>query len=442
MRCYPVNHVTRFVIALAALLAGSTALAEAPKWKLAWQDDFTSLDESTWTLINTTKTTNNSLQAYLPELLTVENGKLVITATDEAYEELPYRSGQVISRAEQRFGRWEVRAKLPTSKGMWPAIWLLPDVKKHPWPSGGEIDIMENRGNQPLLTSSAFHYGTNPPFRHDFVFQEQQTTLDGKSVNYHDSFHTYTVDWTERYLRFYVDGVNHYTVYDQDVENFLSESTKPMQLVINNAIGGTFLPDPDATTEWPQRMEIDWVRVYELEDQPGTAEFANGGFEADGGTLSGWSLFGVNSAAIQNILSSRETVLEGKTSLKMYGGFGAAGQFSGVSQGITVSPGMAVEASASAFVRSQDSISGTGNRLLMKIEFYDAFGAKYNDGLLGESETLLADGGTPNDTWQAHELEATAPAEAVEARLVLVFDQPSDEGGAAHVDAVSFQAVP
>ena len=73
---------------------------------------------------------------------------------------------------------------LPTTPGMWPAIWLLATESKFRWPSGGEIDIMENKGNRPTLTSSAFHYGTNPPFEHSYVFGEQQTQRDGKLVSY------------------------------------------------------------------------------------------------------------------------------------------------------------------------------------------------------------------------------------------------------------------
>lgn len=94
------------------------------------------------------------------------------TSENISSRELPYRSGLVTSNTTQKYGSWVVRAKLPTSKGMWPAIWLLSVA---PWPSEGEIDITENRGTQPTLTSSAFHYGTNQPFK--------------------NSFHTLSVEW-------------------------------------------------------------------------------------------------------------------------------------------------------------------------------------------------------------------------------------------------------
>ena len=132
-------------------------------YEFAWADEFngSELDTSLWTAANTNVPTNNSLQDYLPEQVTVNGGNLVITSENLASRGLQYRSGLVQSNTLQKHGRWDIRAKLPTSKGMWPAIWLLADA---PWPSQGEIDIMENRGDQPELTSSAFHYGTNPPF--------------------------------------------------------------------------------------------------------------------------------------------------------------------------------------------------------------------------------------------------------------------------------------
>ena len=154
-------------------------------WDVAWYDEFAGnrLDLSKWEPVFSTNPTNNSLHAYLPSQVSVAGGNLELTSEDRSYQNLPYRSGQVVSRTAQRLGRWEVRAQLPTSRGMWPAIWLLPDVNAHPWPSGGEIDIMENRGDQPNLTSSAFHYGTNPPYHHSFVYQEQQSYEAGALSN-------------------------------------------------------------------------------------------------------------------------------------------------------------------------------------------------------------------------------------------------------------------
>lgn len=419
----------------------STAGAQAPPvWELVWQDDFNTLDEQRWTLVDSMEPTNNSLQAYLPKQLSISNGKLVITATDEAYEGFAYRSGQIISKTAQRLGRWEVRANLPTSQGMWPAIWLLPNIEKHPWPSGGEIDIMENRGNQPLLVSSAFHYGSHKPFRHDFVLQEHHTANPREQINYHNGYHTYAVDWTEGQVRFYVDDVHHYTVYDADVDGFLTQHAAPMQLMINNAIGGDFLPNPNEETKWPQKMLVNWVRVYKQAAGSAAVTFRNGSFEENGGSLAGWSVIG-NSVTDNSNVSVRDVaVIDGDASLKLFGQFKEGKQHSGVSQGISVRGGQTVEATVDAFVKSTDGLAGTRNSAVLRIEFYDHFGAKSGSAnMLGEKELQIADSSTRSNRWFSHELTASAPAGAVEARISILFVQPKLEGGAVHFDAVGFQ---
>ena len=423
-------------------LANAQENGDIPGWTLLWEDDFSEFDADRWTKIDTNVPTNNSLQDYLPEQVTVENGMLVLTSEDVPSRGLPYRSGQVISKAEQLHGRWEVRAKLPATTGMWPAIWLLPDVTKHRWPSGGEIDIMENRGNQPKLTSSAFHYGTNPPYAHHFVFDEQQTSVGGALVNYHSSFHTYAVDWTESALRFYVDGVHYHTVHDEDVDGFLSQSVKPMQIVINTAVGGEFLPNPDSSTAWPQRFEIDWVKVYEAHPESRSSQLANGSFEDAGGTLSGWTVFGDELHDNPNILAADEAVREGGASLKMFGTFGTGNAYSGVTQSLAIEPGQQMRLSLANYVRSLDSIAGTDNTVTMKIEFYAEFGAKFGtDAMLEVEELQIANGSTAADVWHQHSLTATAPAGAEEARVAIVFHQPGLGAGAVHVDQVTVTVV-
>ena len=423
------------------LLAARAVCQDAPPgWRLVWRDDFQTFDESKWRKVDTNLPTNHSRQDYLPEQVAVDRGRLVITSDEEPSRGLPYRSGQIVSQSEQRFGRWEVRANLPSSQGMWPAIWLLPDVDRFPWPSGGEIDILENRGNQPHLTSSAFHYGSSQPYRHDFVLGEQQTGLGATLANYHSSFHTYAVDWTNRYLRFYVDGVHHYTVHDEDVGGFLSQSTAPMQLVINTAIGGTFLPDPDNSTVWPQTLDVDWVKVYEPEPESFAAAFSNGGFEESAqAALAGWSVFGNDLTDNPNVRAASEAVASGDTSLKLFGTFDNGQNYSGVSQGITVEAGAKVTASLVSLVRSQDSIARTDNSALLKIEFYSEFGAKHGSPkMLGEEQITIAAADTPEDIWRRHELSAVTPQGAVEARVALVFCQPRVAPGAVHIDNVNF----
>jgi beta-glucanase (GH16 family) len=409
-------------------------------WNPVWNDEFDTLDLTKWTRINTNHTTNNSLQDYLPQQVTVSAGNLVITSENISSRGLPYRSGQVISTMERQYGRWEVRAQLPTSTGMWPAIWLLPRTNVNPWPSQGEIDIMENRGDQPNLTSSAFHYGTNPPYVHNFDYREQRSSTAGQLENYHNSFHTYAVEWDSSKLRFFVDDVHYYTVTDDEVGEFLSSQSAQMQTIINTAIGGDFLTNPDGSTVWPQQMLVDYVRVYERDATPPPVVFQNGSFEDQGGSMAGWSTFGnvLIDGAKTNVAAHSEAVLDGGSSLKIFGQFNGGQNFSGVTQGISVSPGDTVSASANALVRALDDLVGS-NVVEMKFDYYNEFGGKFDTPAYLESElVVIANASTPNDTWINHVLTDTAPAGAVEARLAFVFNQPASDGGAIHLDDVSF----
>jgi hypothetical protein len=301
---------------------------------------------------------------------------------------------------------------------------------------------MENRGSEPTITSSAFHWGTNRPFTHDYRTVVQQQLVAGEPVSYPAGFHTYALDWLEDQLRFYVDDVHTGTLYNDEVGEFLPRLTVPMQLVINTAIGGDFLPNPDESTVWPQRFLVDWVRVYDQSPEPAVHTFSNGDFEAEGGTLAGWHAFGNRVTDTPNVSAHREAVLDGKASLKLFGQFSGSANYSGVAQGISVRGGDEVRAKLSAHVRSADSIAGTDNSVTMKIEFYKRFGDFFGGpAMLGAKELVIADGRTPNDEWITHELAAEVPEGAVEARLAIVFTQPTNQPGAVQVDGVEFAVV-
>lgn len=434
------------LLAISSLwLVGVTpaSAADPPGWNLAWSDDFNSFDTTRWRKETSTSPTNNSRHAYLPSQVTTSGGNLLIKSENVPYQNLPYRSGQIFSLESRRLGRWEVRAKLPATRGMWPAIWLLPNTQQVAWPSGGEIDIMENRGNQPNRTSSAFHYGTSSPFNHQFVFLEQQTSVGGSLVNYTADYHIYAVEWRDSGVRFFVDDVNYYTIHDQDVGNFFSQQAKPMQLVINTAVGGEFLPDPDASTVWPQTFSVDWVKVYSIDPTPEAITIRNPGFDENTGTLAGWTVFGNGNAlaGTPNVSASNTVVRNGTAALKLFGAFNGD-PYSGVSQGISVQGGQTVEAALESYIRSTDSLAGTGNRVLLKLEFYSEFGAKYGSNkMLSEQETLIANSTSPTNAWRSHSLSFQAPAGAVEARVVLLFHQPSNQGGAVYLDGASFGIV-
>jgi beta-glucanase (GH16 family) len=428
------------------LLVNVTAVAQPPTrsgYDVAWYDEFDggSLNTALWTVSNTNVTTNNSQQDYLPSQVSVSGGSLRILSENIPSRGRPYRSGLVQSKTYQQEGRWDIRAKLPTSTGMWPAIWLLSDTNTTPWPSGGEIDIMENRGDEPNEVSAAFHYGENGGgvFRHEFVDRGQTAVHDGVLQNYHSSFHTYSVEWDSNQLRFYVDDVHYWTVRDENVENFISSEAGPMRLILNTAIGGNYLTNPNSSTVWPQVFEIDYVHAYTKAASNTTLTFENGGFENGGGSLASWTKFG---DSIDNVSSNNQHVRSGDEAMKLYGQFNGGENFSGVTQGLSVTAGEELTATASAFVASNDSIAGTGNYAVLKIDYFSEQHAEFGStDYIGSDSVLLANGITANDVWLTRELNSTVPAGAVEARVVIVFGQPLYDGGAVFVDDVTFASV-
>ena len=436
----PPDELSLSLAAAGGALVKLTLVPEpSPRWRLAWSEDFDSLDPDKWQLIDDSRPTNASLQDHRPEQVRVKDGKLEILSESETSRGLPYRSGKVASRHAQRLGRWEVRARLPAGRGMWPAIRLRPDA---PWPTKGGIDIMENRGDQPTITSSAFHWGTLDTGSHDSFAVEQQMAIGDRLVSYADGYHVFAVEWVNNELRFYVDDVHHGTFYDDEVGYFLRNLSEPMRLIIGTAIGGSFLPPPDETTAWPQRLLVDWVRVYELAEEPGSRAFRNGSFDENGGSPAGWHIFGNRIDGDPNVLVHREAVRDGTHSLKISGqGIGEA-NYPGVSQGISVAAGERVRARLSALVRSEDDLTDPDDRAWMKIEFYNHWGDYFGGpAMLGVTERVITDAATPTDAWQDYVLEAVAPSGAVEARLTLVFGQASDGPGAVHIDAVAFSRV-
>ena len=442
------QHMFLFSKALIAVAVFGVAIGTSPLlqaapegWKLTWSDEFDgeALDTTKWDALHWKKPFNNERQAYLPSRATVSDGHLVITADDLPSEGQPYTSARVESHFAQRHGRWEIRAKLPGTKGTWPAIWLLPDVAKYPWPSQGEIDILENRGDQPDIISCAYHFGANPG-EHEYLSHHQKSMKGGQLENYHDEFHVYAVEWDEHTMRFFVDDVHFHTMSNQATKSFLGGQTAPAQVVLNVAVGGDFLDDqqPDESSVWPQTMLVDYVRVYQRAEESSPAEISNGSFEQQSGSLAHWSTFG---NAVPNVHAYHAvSANEGEHALKVFGQFSGATNYSGVSQGIKVEPGQKVSASASVLVRSDDDIVGD-NRVEMRIDYYRVFGGQYGgpNFLASSRGVVVADAVTANDVWHESSLVDQAPADSQEARVVFTFIQPKDDPGAVHIDSVKFK---
>ncbi len=244
-------------------------------WKLVWNDEFkgNEIDPSKWEYdLGGHGFGNNESQYYTnrPENAYIDNGKLIIKAMKEEYGGKPYTSAKLRTRgkADWTYGRFEVRAKLPEGKGIWPAIWMMPtDLEVYGgWPSCGEIDIMELVGHEPNKVYGTIHMG-NP----HFYTGGNYTLREGK---FSDDFHIFTLEWTPSEMRWYVDDILYSTKNDwftrknkdAEKEPFPAPFNRPFYLQLNLAVGGDWPGYPDETTVFPQTFEIDYVRVYQPED--------------------------------------------------------------------------------------------------------------------------------------------------------------------------------
>lgn len=239
-------------------------------WNLVWEDEFngTSVDVTKWEAeIGGGGWGNNELQYYTDRTLnaSVSAGTLKINALQESYNGASYTSARLRTKnlGDWTYGKMEARLKQPIGQGIWPAFWMLPTDNIYGfWPSSGEIDVMEYLGHQPSRVHGTAHWGTNPPYNHNFL-GDSYTKASG---TYNDGFSIYTVEWEPTEIRWYVDGVQYHSLTPAMVSPFNWPFDQRFHLLLNVAVGGNWPGAPDATTIFPQEMEVDWVRVYQEVD--------------------------------------------------------------------------------------------------------------------------------------------------------------------------------
>ena len=211
---------------------------------------------------------NNELQFYTDrtENVSVENGYLLITAKEEAFNGATYTSGRIQTKGkfQQKYGRFEARIRLPYGQGMWPAFWLLgDDTNGDVWPQIGEIDAMENVGSAPSEIFGSLH---GPGYSGGESI--------GKSYNlpndrFDTGFHVFGVEWGPNYINYYVDDVLYNQITPEDVEEETNGegewvfNDREFYIILNIAVGGNLPGSPNAETEFPQSMLVDYVRVYQ-----------------------------------------------------------------------------------------------------------------------------------------------------------------------------------
>jgi beta-glucanase (GH16 family) len=249
--------------------APTPAAATLPGWKLVWADEFDAPglpDPSRWTyeegLIR-----NREAQYYTrarPENARIENGMLVIEARKEMHAGSQYTSASLTTegRASWRYGRIEVRARVPQGRGVWPAIWTLgTNHRQVGWPMTGEIDIMEFVGFDPDTIHGNVHTA---------AFNHRDKTGRGAKTYVprpFDDFHVYAMEWTKERIDVSVDGRTYFTFRNSGngVREWPFDAEQ--YLILNLAIGGAWGGQRGIDDGiFPQRFRIDYVRVYQRPD--------------------------------------------------------------------------------------------------------------------------------------------------------------------------------
>jgi beta-glucanase (GH16 family) len=295
-----------------------SAQPPAAEWKLVWSDEFDGkdIDRSKWDFdlgngfYNYEANQwirgwgNDELQYYTrePANAFVKDGMLHIRALKESLHGCGFTSARLKTRKKdgselfsKKYGRFQFRAKLPTGRGIWPALWMLPQQDGYGgWPASGEIDILEARGQEPNKILGTLHFGgswpANTHISKDHLLPRGGTIAD---------FHVYALEWEPGVMRWSVDGHTFATqsfwwsasrtaggkgltpAREGDLNPWPAPFDQPFYLVMNVAVGGKFLGNPDRTTPFPAEMLVDYVRVYDrvgvyrkaLPRGPGTMPF-------------------------------------------------------------------------------------------------------------------------------------------------------------------------
>ena len=245
--------------------SGYTTPDNYPGFTLVWSDEFngTALNTNDWSYeTGASGWGNQESQYYRPGTnnATVSNGYLTITAKQEGFSGAPFTSARIITQNAQsfKFGRIDIRARLPYGKGIWPALWMLGDnFATEGWPSCGEIDIMElvgGDGSNDRTVHGTAHWDNNG----QHASHSGSTSLP-VGQKYADEFHVYTITWEQGNIKWYVDDV----LYHQLNTSSMPAFQEKFFFIFNIAVEGSWPGPIDANTTFPQYMTVDYVRVFQ-----------------------------------------------------------------------------------------------------------------------------------------------------------------------------------
>ncbi len=235
-------------------------------WQLVWSDEFEGPagqlpDSDKWTFDLGTGQDgwgNQELQSYTNNPANVSldgQGNLVITAIRDGNS---FTSARIKTQGlfSQQYGRFEARMKTPYGPGIWPAFWLLGDnVETVGWPQCGEIDIMELRGQQPHIIHGSVH---GPGYSGGNPVSSSYTLLNGR---FDADYHVFAIEWDEEKIDFFVDDFLYQRIQPEDAPGEWVFD-HPFFIILNVAVGGSYVGFPIDQTPFPQQMIIDYVRVY------------------------------------------------------------------------------------------------------------------------------------------------------------------------------------
>jgi beta-glucanase (GH16 family) len=274
------NCLNKFIVLMAFILSLSACRNkdlpadkrnQVPEgWKAVWADEFNYSglpDTTSWAYDTGGHGWGNQEKQYYTasrlENARVENGVLIIEARKEKMDTNDYTSVRLVTRDKKEwlYGRFEIRAKLPRGLGTWPAIWMLAAEQSYGdeyWPHNGEIDIMEHVG----FNQGYIHASTHTLKYYWQVGTQRTDTIFSNYVS--DTFHNYVMEWDPEKIQVFMDDSLYFTSLNDHTGWEAWPFDRPFYLILNIAVGGAWGGQKGIDeTIWPQRMEFDYVRVYE-----------------------------------------------------------------------------------------------------------------------------------------------------------------------------------
>jgi beta-glucanase (GH16 family) len=265
----PVFNLLLIGFSIALIPKGMNA---QPCMELIWSDEFdgTELDTELWNYDigdgcpDLCGWGNNEQQYYSdsPENISVADGILTITGKEDTLGGLEYSSAKITSfgKGEFKYGRFEARMRFPQTQGVWPAFWMLPaDNVYGVWPQSGEIDIVEMIGANPGQAVGTIHTGF------PYAYTSGYYDLPPGQI-FADNFHVFSVEWEPESITWFVDGIQYHELTPDDIGPW-APFQEEFYLILNLALGGNWPGPVDETTDLPQTLEVDYVRVYNSPDR-------------------------------------------------------------------------------------------------------------------------------------------------------------------------------